>query len=47
MQALRFLTDYLYDDIYYNIKYKNQNLIRANNQITLLQRYIDIKKQAK
>ncbi|HTB26784.1 MAG TPA: aminoglycoside phosphotransferase family protein [Puia sp.] len=39
MQALRFLTDYLYDDIYYSIKYKNQNLIRANNQITLLQRY--------
>ncbi len=42
MQALRFLTDYLYDDIYYNIKYKNQNLIRANNQITLLQRYVEI-----
>lgn len=41
MQALRFLTDYLYDDIYYSTKYKNQNLIRANNQITLLQRYME------
>ncbi len=41
MQALRFLTDYLYDDIYYSTKYRNQNLIRANNQITLLQRYME------
>jgi len=41
MQALRFLADYLYDDIYYNTKYRNQNLIRANNQITLLQRYME------
>jgi thiamine kinase-like enzyme len=41
MQALRFLTDYLYDDIYYSTKYKNQNLVRANNQITLLQRYLE------
>ncbi|HXB31034.1 MAG TPA: aminoglycoside phosphotransferase family protein [Puia sp.] len=41
MQALRFLTDYLCDDIYYSTKYRNQNLIRANNQITLLQRYLE------
>ena len=41
MQALRFLTDYLYDDIYYSTKYKTQNLIRSYNQITLLQRYLE------
>jgi Phosphotransferase enzyme family len=41
MQALRFLTDYLNDDIYYSIKYKDQNLIRACNQIELLSRFIE------
>jgi len=41
MQALRFLTDYLNDDIYYSIKYKDQNLIRASNQIELLTRFIE------
>ena len=38
MQALRFLTDYLNNDIYYTIKYEDHNFIRANNQITLLQK---------
>ncbi len=38
MQALRFLTDYLNDDIYYGAKYEVHNLIRAGNQATLLQR---------
>lgn len=41
MQALRFLTDYLQHDIYYGEKYKNQNLNRALNQITLLKRYLE------
>jgi Ser/Thr protein kinase RdoA (MazF antagonist) len=39
MQALRFLTDYLNDDIYYGSRYEGHNYIRARNQITLLQRY--------
>lgn len=37
MQALRFLTDYLNGDIYYNIKYPEQNYDRAKNQFILLQ----------
>lgn len=41
MQALRFLTDHLNDDVYYSIKYTGQNLIRAGNQITVLQRYLE------
>ncbi len=32
MQSVRFLTDYLNDDIYYKTNYENQNLVRANNQ---------------
>jgi Ser/Thr protein kinase RdoA (MazF antagonist) len=35
MQSVRFLTDYLNDDIYYKINYENQNLVRANNQYQL------------
>ena len=38
MQALRFLTDYINHDIYYSIKYKDHNLVRANNQIMLLKK---------
>jgi Ser/Thr protein kinase RdoA (MazF antagonist) len=38
MQALRFLTDFLNNDIYYGAKYPLQNLNRANNQLTLLKR---------
>ena len=38
MQALRFLTDYLNDDIYYSITYEDQNLVRAENQICLLKK---------
>ncbi len=41
MQALRFLTDYLNDDIYYGSKYEAHNFVRANNQITLLKKYIE------
>ena len=39
MQALRFLTDYLNDDIYYPISYAEHNLMRAKNQIALLTAY--------
>ncbi|MBL0201130.1 MAG: aminoglycoside phosphotransferase family protein [Chitinophagaceae bacterium] len=38
MQAIRFLTDHLNDDIYYGVKYEGHNFVRAGNQITLLQR---------
>jgi hypothetical protein len=41
MQALRFLTDYINDDIYYSIKYENHNRVRAVNQATLLKRFIE------
>ena len=37
MQALRFLTDYLNHDVYYNISYPEHNLNRAKNQTRLLQ----------
>ncbi|MDE3237049.1 MAG: aminoglycoside phosphotransferase family protein [Bacteroidota bacterium] len=37
MQALRFLTDYLNNDIYYGATYRQHNLVRAVNQLTLLQ----------
>ena len=38
MQAVRFLTDYINNDVYYNIAYPEHNFIRAGNQVTLLQR---------
>lgn len=38
MQALRFLTDYLNNDVYYGAKYEAHNLVRAKNQMTLLKR---------
>lgn len=41
MQALRFLTDYLNNDVYYGAKYPWHNLIRARNQTTLLERLIE------
>ncbi len=45
MQALRFLTDYLNDDIYYNIQYEAHNFIRARNQIELLKKFIEKEKR--
>lgn len=47
MQALRFLTDYLNDDVYYGSRYEGHNYIRARNQITLLQRYQEKSPQLK
>jgi len=40
MQALRFLTDYLNDDVYYGSKYEGHNFMRAKNQVVLLQQLI-------
>lgn len=36
-QALRFLTDYLANDVYYTTQYEDHNLVRASNQFALLQ----------
>jgi hypothetical protein len=36
MQALRFITDFLNNDIYYGAKYEFHNFNRALNQLTLL-----------
>ncbi len=41
MQAIRFVTDYINNDIYYGSKYEGQNFVRAGNQLTLLQKLVD------
>lgn len=41
MQAIRFLTDYLNNDIYYGEKYEGHNFVRAGNQVSLLKKYMD------
>lgn len=38
MQAVRFLADYLCNDVYYGSKYEGHNLMRAKNQLYLLER---------
>ncbi len=38
MQCLRFVTDFLNNDIYYNTTYPEQNLNRALNQLLMLER---------
>lgn len=43
MQSVRFLTDYLNDDIYYKTNYENQNLVRAYNQFKLYKSLNEIK----
>ena len=42
MQAIRFLTDHINNDIYYGAKYEGHNFIRAGNQVTLLQHLMEI-----
>ncbi len=41
MQAIRFLTDYLNDDVYYGAKYHDHNFMRAKHQLVLLERLIE------
>ena len=41
MQAVRFLTDYFNNDIYYGSKYENHNFVRAENQIVLLKCFLE------
>lgn len=43
MQALRFMTDFLNGDQYYQIQYPTHNYERAKNQISLLQQYLSKK----
>jgi Ser/Thr protein kinase RdoA (MazF antagonist) len=38
MQAIRFLADYMNNDIYYGARYEEQNYVRAGNQMVLLKR---------
>ena len=45
MQGLRFLTDYLNNDIYYPIKYPENNLNRAKNQRILLEDLLNNKEE--
>ncbi|MEP7106982.1 MAG: aminoglycoside phosphotransferase family protein [Ferruginibacter sp.] len=40
MQAIRFLTDHINNDIYYGAKYEGHNLIRGNNQLELLRQLL-------
>lgn len=41
MQALRFIADYLNNDVYYGSRYEGHNLVRGMNQVVLLQRYLE------
>jgi len=41
MQAIRFLADYLNNDVYYGAKYEDQNYVRTGNQVTLLRLLIE------
>jgi Ser/Thr protein kinase RdoA (MazF antagonist) len=41
MQALRFLTDYINNDVYYGAKYEGHNFVRAGNQVVLLQKLLE------
>ena len=46
MQAIRFLTDHLNNDIYYGAKYPGHNFVRAGNQIILLQRLFEMEENS-
>ncbi|HCL07029.1 MAG TPA: aminoglycoside phosphotransferase family protein [Chitinophagaceae bacterium] len=39
MQAIRFLSDYINGDVYYQARYEKHNFVRAQNQIALLKAY--------
>ena len=42
IMALRFLTDFLNDDIYYKTKYPEHNLVRSMNQFKLIQSFEEV-----
>ena len=35
--AVRFLTDYLNGDVYYKVTFEGENLVRARNQLKILE----------
>jgi thiamine kinase-like enzyme len=41
MQAIRFLTDHINNDVYYGAAYPDHNFLRAGNQVTLLERLME------
>jgi aminoglycoside phosphotransferase (APT) family kinase protein len=41
-QALRFLTDYLTGDVYYQVQYPEHNLVRTNNQLKIAEKLREI-----
>ncbi len=43
MQALRFITDHLNNDVYYGARYDGHNFVRGKNQAVLLQRLLEKK----
>ena len=43
MQALRFITDHLNNDVYYGASYEGHNFSRAYNQLALLQQFFLLK----
>jgi Ser/Thr protein kinase RdoA (MazF antagonist) len=45
MQALRFITDFLNNDVYYGARYPDHNLVRAKNQLALLQQLTLLEKE--
>lgn len=45
MQAIRFLADHLNGDVYYHTVYAGQNLVRAQNQLTLLNQLIQLEEK--
>lgn len=47
MQALRFLADFLNNDIYYGSKYEGHNFVRAGNQIALLNKLLEFENKLK
>ena len=44
MQALRFMTDHVENDRYYGASYEGHNYVRAQNQLTLLERLLEKEK---
>ncbi|MFN7793314.1 MAG: hypothetical protein ACK5NM_12270, partial [Cyclobacteriaceae bacterium] len=44
MQTLRFLTDYLDNDVYYGSQFEGQNLVRSRNQLTLFSAFVRVRK---
>ena len=44
-QAIRFLTEYLMNDVYFKIEYSNHNLDRAKNQLQLFKQMYENEKE--